>query len=92
MLNICLTASQSFEIPLLEILSLYFASFLVELFNLLVSHCLSSLYFSDNGHLSDGVVRNLFPLYGVLFCPFDSVLYLTETFQFYVAPFINFPP
>jgi hypothetical protein len=48
------------------------------------SNFLSSLYTLDISPLLDvGLVKNIFQICKMLFCPIDSVLCLTEAFQFY---------
>jgi hypothetical protein len=86
MLNISVNDSWPFEIPLLRILCIDLYLFLIELFGLLLSSFLSSLYILDINSLPDVELvkkKNLIPFSRLLFCPFDDVLCLTEAFQFH---------
>ena len=62
MLNISLSASQTFEIPLLRILCLVCNSFLIGLFELLVSNFLSYVFVLDTSSLSDIDLSHYFPV------------------------------
>jgi hypothetical protein len=63
--------------------------FLIGLFGSLVTNFLSSLYILDVSPLF-GLVKIFFPISRVMICLIDYVLCLTEAFQFYEVPFINF--
>ena len=79
MLNISIGVSQSFGGPQLRILCLALSSILIGLFGSLESNFLSSLYILDIRPLLEcRVVKDLFPIYWLAFCPIDSVFYLTE--------------
>ena len=73
MLNISLSVSQPFEIPLLRMSVLY----LIGLFDLLMSSFLSSNIFGYQPSFRYGVGENLFPV-----CPFDISFALKKLFNF----------
>jgi hypothetical protein len=80
-----LSVSWPFVINLQRIL---FSCFLGEL---VVSNFLSSLYILDIGPLSDvGIMKILSKSEGCYFCSTDSVLCLTEAFEFHEVSFINY--
>ena len=58
--------------------------FLIELIDSLESNFLSSFYMLDTSPLSDVGLVKIFSQSGLLFCPIDSVLCLTEAF--FVGP------
>jgi hypothetical protein len=83
-LNISLGASQTFDTPLLWILSLVlYTIFLVVIF-------LSSLYILDISPLSDvGLVKFFPPTFSLPICLIGYVFCLTEAFQFHEVTLIN---
>ena len=90
MLNISLGASQLFNIPQVKILCLaLYPTFEGGLFGSLQS-TLSSLNKQDIRRLWDVVlVKILFPICWLKFCPLNSVLCLIETLQCYEVLFVN---
>jgi hypothetical protein len=58
-------------------------------FDLLKSNFLSSLYILVISPVGCRVGEDLFSIYRLTFLPIESVLYLTEVFQFHEVPIIN---
>jgi hypothetical protein len=91
MLIASLGVSQPFSIPQLRI----FCLALNPIFNRVI--WLSELYLleffvyiGNKPSLRCRIGKDLFPICVLLFCPIDSALDLTEAFQSYEAPFVNF--
>ena len=89
MLNMSLSVSQLFEIPLLGVHCLHLYSISKNgLFGLLIPSFLSSLYILDISPLSDKeLAKNILLFYRLPFCSINSALCLTEAFQFHEVPF-----
>jgi hypothetical protein len=82
-LNISLSASWPLEIPLSRFMYRSVPHFLIGLFCLLTSHFLSfCIYFGCQPSVGCGVGEDLCPFCSLSFCPFDSVLCLTELVHF----------
>ena len=62
--------------------------FLIGLFDCLAFNFLSSLYILDISPQCR-IGKGLFPISCLLFCPINSVLCLTEAWQFYEVPFVD---
>jgi hypothetical protein len=64
--------------------------FLIRLLDCLESNFLRSLYILDTSPLLDvGLVKIFSESCRLPYCPIDSILCLTEAFQFHEVPFIN---
>ena len=91
MLRISLSASQSFESPLLKILFQPVPHFSWIVWGIImISSFLSSLYILNISPLSDVELKKSFRSVMLLICQTDSVLCLNEAFQFHEVSLVNF--
>ena len=88
MLNISLSVSQPFEIPLLRILFWSVSHFLKALFGFLCMVSSDLCVFDINSLFYVELMKTFSHFVGCCFCFIDSALQLTEAFQFHEAPFI----